>query len=38
MPDEMNEIVICRHCGKPEYYGELRWRSGIWNMQLPELL
>lgn len=27
--DRMKIIVICRHCGKPEYYGEMRWRSGI---------
>ena len=26
--DEMNRIVICKHCGKPEYYGEMRWLSG----------
>lgn len=26
--DEMNRIVLCRHCGKPEYYGEMRWLSG----------
>lgn len=25
--DEMNKIVICKHCGKPEYYGEMRWLS-----------
>ena len=25
--DEMNRIVICKHCGKPEYYGEMRWLS-----------
>lgn len=24
----MNEIIICRHCGKPEYYGEMRWLNG----------
>jgi len=27
--NEVSEIVICRHCGKPEYSGEMRWRSGI---------
>lgn len=27
--DEMNKIVICRHCGKPEYYGEMRWLNSI---------
>lgn len=25
----MNTIVICKHCGKPEYYGEMRWLNGI---------
>lgn len=25
----MNEIVICRHCNRPEFYGEMRWLSGI---------
>ena len=29
--DEMNRIVICKHCGKPEYYGEMRWLSGRCN-------
>lgn len=27
--DEMKVIVICKHCGKPEYYGEMRWLSGF---------
>lgn len=27
--DEMKTIVICRHCGKPEYYGEMRWLGGF---------
>ena len=27
--DEMKRIVICRHGGKPEYYSEMRWLSGI---------
>lgn len=27
--DEMNRIVICNHCGEPEYFGEMRWLSGI---------
>ena len=27
--DEMSKIVICRHCGKPEYYGEMRWLNGV---------
>lgn len=26
--DEMNEIVICKHCGHPEYYGKMRWLNG----------
>ena len=27
---EMNDrIVLCKHCGKPEYFGEMRWLSGI---------
>lgn len=26
---DMKEIVICRHCGKPEYYGEMRWLNGV---------
>lgn len=26
--DEMKRIVICNHCGKPEYYGEFRWLNG----------
>ena len=26
--DEMNRVVICKHCGKHEYYGEMRWLSG----------
>lgn len=25
----MKEIIICKHCGKPEYYGEMRWLNGI---------
>lgn len=25
---EMAEVVICRHCGRPEYYGEMRWLNG----------
>lgn len=29
MADEMNRIVICKHCGKLEYYGEMRWLSGF---------
>lgn len=26
--NEMQEIVICKHCGRPEYYGEMRWLNG----------
>lgn len=26
--DDMNRIVLCKQCGKPEYYGEMRWISG----------
>lgn len=25
--DEMKRIVICKYCGRPEYYGEMRWLS-----------
>ena len=25
---EQKEIVICKHCGKPEYWGAMRWLSG----------
>ena len=28
MPDEMKKIVICKYCGRPEYYGNMRWLSG----------
>lgn len=25
----MNDrIIICKHCGKPEYWGEFRWLNG----------
>ena len=24
----MKEIIVCKHCGKFEYYGEMRWLSG----------
>ena len=24
----MDKIIICKHCGKPEYYGEMRWLNG----------
>ena len=26
--DDMNRIIICKYCNKPEYYGEMRWLSG----------
>ncbi len=26
--DEMKKIVICRHCGRPDYWGQFRWLSG----------
>lgn len=26
--DEMNRVVRCKCCGKPEYWGEFRWSSG----------
>jgi len=26
--DEMKRIVLCRLCGRPEYYGDMRWLSG----------
>lgn len=28
MSDEMNRIVICKHCNRLEYYGDMRWLSG----------
>lgn len=27
--DEDEKIVICKHCGKPEYWGEMRWLNGV---------
>ena len=24
----MDHIVICKHCGKLEYYGQMRWLKG----------
>lgn len=27
--DEMDRIIVCKHCGKLEYYGEMRWLNGI---------
>lgn len=26
--DEIYRVVICKNCGKPEYYGKFRWISG----------
>ena len=26
--DEMKKIVICGSCRRPEYFGEMRWKSG----------
>ena len=28
LKDMMDEVVICKHCGKPEYYGQMRWLNG----------
>lgn len=27
--DGNQKIVICKHCNKPEYWGQMRWLSGI---------
>lgn len=29
MDEEMNRIVLCKYCRKPEYYGEMRWMRGL---------
>ena len=29
--DEMKRIVICKHCGKPEYYGDMRWLNELYK-------
>lgn len=26
--DPMRVILICKHCGRPEYYGDMRWLNG----------
>lgn len=26
--DKMNRIVLCKACSQPEFYGEMRWKSG----------
>ena len=28
MAGSNEKIVICKHCGKPEYWGAMRWLSG----------
>lgn len=28
MNDLMDKIVDCKYCGRPEYYGEMRWLNG----------
>lgn len=28
MPDDMNRIVVCRHCGRKELYGRMMWLNG----------
>lgn len=28
MSDDMKRVIKCKHCGKPEYYGEFRWMDG----------
>ena len=28
MIDEMKEIVTCKFCGNPEYYGMMHWHNG----------
>ena len=25
MGNYMNKVIICKYCGRPEYYGEMRW-------------
>lgn len=24
----LEKAVICKHCGKPEYYGQMHWLNG----------
>ena len=24
----MDRIVLCKHCNRPEYWGEMRWLNG----------
>lgn len=26
--DEMDEVVICKHCDRPELYGRMMWLNG----------
>lgn len=28
MLDQNKEIVICKYCGRPEFWGDMRWLSG----------
>lgn len=28
MMDLMKKAVYCKYCGRPEYYGEMRWFNG----------
>ena len=28
MKDEMLEVVTCKSCNQPEYYGDMRWKNG----------
>lgn len=23
-----NKVVVCKYCGRKEYYGEMRWHNG----------
>lgn len=26
--DDMKRAIRCKYCGKPEFYGEFRWKDG----------
>lgn len=26
--EDVKRIVICKHCSKPEYWGQMRWLNG----------
>ncbi len=28
MGENMKRIVICKYCGRPEFWGDMRWLSG----------